>query len=291
MKKFILTSVILFQLFNSHKTFSEIKNNNSDSTAKDSLYFFTTSTLFVPTETSIIESKVGVTKYTDDKNLKLDIGVSFDLIGLKANKIKYSFGVDFFTFSNLRSESNFKFPVDAIDYMFGINFNFRKSYSKKLDLAGRFRVSHISSHFEDGHIYKRTDTIFTPVVFSKEFLDFAVESDFILAKNFYMKSMLSFNYIFHSIPEDAKGISGQLGLQFRYFVTNYMSLYVADNIELASVYSVSNLNNNFESGISFGMLNTRSINLFFTYYDGQDYRGQYYGDYLGNTGLGLRIKF
>ena len=259
--------------------------------SNDSLYFFTTNTLFVPTETSIIESKIGVTKYTNDKNLKLDIGVSADLIGLKTNKITYSFGVDFFTFSNLRSESNFKFPVDAIDYMFGINFNFKKALSNKLDLSGRFRISHISAHLEDGHIYENTDTIFTPTVFSKEFLDFAAVADYKLARNFYFKGLLALNYIFHSIPEDAKGISGQLGLEFRYYLTKIFSLYISDNLGLASVNSVSNLNNNFETGVALGMLNTRSVLLYFTVYDGQDYRGQYYGNNLSNTGLGLRIKF
>lgn len=259
--------------------------------ADDSLYFFTTNAVFVPTETSIIESKIGVTKYTDDDNLKLDIGVSFDLIGLKKKKTTYSFGVDFFTFSNLRSESNFKFPVDAIDYMFGINLNFKKQFSKKTDLSGRFRVSHISSHLEDGHIYENTDTIFTPFVFSKEFLDFAAVADYKLAKNFYLKSLLALNLIFHSIPEDAKGISLQLGIEFKYFLAEIFSLYISDNLGLSSVNSESRLNNNFETGVALGKLNTRSVLLYFTFYDGQDYRGQYYGNYLNNTGLGLRFKF
>ena len=50
---------------------------------KDSLYFFTTNLLFVPTESGIFESRVGATKFIDKKNLKLDIGVSFDLAGYK----------------------------------------------------------------------------------------------------------------------------------------------------------------------------------------------------------------
>lgn len=259
--------------------------------ANDSLYFFTSNTLFAPTETSIIESKIGVTKYTDDDNLKLDIGVSIDLLGLKRKTITYSFGVDFFTFSNLRSESNFKFPVDAIDYMFGINFNFKKHLSKKTDLAGRFRISHISSHLEDGHKYERTDTVFTPYVFSKEFLDFAVVSDYNAAKNLFLKGLLSLNIIFHSIPDEISPVSGQAGFQVRYFLAEILSCYISDNIELASVNSETDFNNNFETGISLGMTGTRSLNFYFTYYVGQDYRGQYYGNYLNNTGLGLRFKF
>ena len=49
----------------------------------------------------------------------------------------------------LEKEDNFRFPVDAVDYMFGLNFWFKTAvhgYSFK-----RIRLSHISAHFVDGH--------------------------------------------------------------------------------------------------------------------------------------------
>ena len=98
---------------------------------KDSLYFFNSDLLFNPVEAAVFESKNGVIKFTDTKNLRLDIGATMDIAGLKNGNTDYSVGADLFTFSNLRSESNFKFPVDAIDYLFGINFNMRKIYNAK----------------------------------------------------------------------------------------------------------------------------------------------------------------
>lgn len=257
----------------------------------DSLYFFNSNLLFIPTEASIFESKNGVTKYFDTKNLKLDIGATIDLIGLKHGEKEYSFGADFFTFSNLRSESNFKFPVDAIDYMFGINFNMRLKQNEKWKMSYRLRISHISSHFEDGHIYERTDTIFTPVVFSKEFFDLAAVSDYKLGEGFYLKNLLALNYVFHSIPEDASGFSGQIGIETKYFFTKIFSAYLSSDFVLAEVNSNTNLNLNIETGLSLGRVNSRALMLYFSYYDGQDYRGQYYGKYLNNHGIGLRIKF
>jgi len=238
----------------------------------------------------MFESKVGVIKYTDKKNLKLDIGVSFDLIGYRHKNNHYSFGVDFFTFSNLRSESNFKFPVDAIDYLFGINFNLKKKLSRSSDISHRLRISHISSHFEDGHVYERSDTIFTPFVFSKEFIDFATVLDVSLSKVLFLKNLLALNYIFHSIPKMSK-FSGQYGIEIRYYISKIFSAYVSNDLTLASANSKTNLNENFEGGLSFGAHNSRSVNLYFAFYDGQDYRGQYYGNYLNNKGIGLRIKF
>lgn len=256
----------------------------------DSLYYFTSNILYVPVEASIIEAKNGVTKFTDSKYLTLNIGASFDLIGLKAEKNTFSFGIDFFTFSNLRSENNFKFPVDAIDYLFGVNFNFKRNLTAKNVLTSRFRISHISSHFEDGHIYEKTDTIFTPYVFSKEFLELSVMSNYRINDGFYFKSMLGMNYIFHAIPAEISPLSGQLGLEFRYYISKILNLYVSNDVTLASVNSDTNLNESFESGISFGKINSRSVNLYFNYYDGQDYKGQYYGKYLHFTGLGIRFK-
>lgn len=261
------------------------------SQTKDSLYFFNSNLLFVPTEASIFESKVGVIKYTDKKNLKLDIGVSIDLAGYKHNKNTYSFGVDFFTFSNLRSEKNFKFPVDAIDYLFGINLNSKSMLSANSELSSRLRVSHVSSHFEDGHIYERADTIFKPVIFSKEFIDLAAIFDMNIHKNFHLKNLIALNYIFHSIPADMSKFSARYGIELRYFVSKFLSLYISNDLNLASVNSELNLNENAEAGLSFGMFKSRSFNLYFAYYDGQDYRGQYYGKYLNNKGIGLRIKF
>jgi hypothetical protein len=263
-----------------------------DSSVKnDSLYFFTSNTLYVPVEASIIEAKNGVTKFLDSKYLTLNIGVSFDLIGLKAKKNTFSFGIDFFTFSNLRSEDNFKFPVDAIDYLFGVNFNLKRNLSDRNVLTSRFRISHISSHFEDGHVYERTDTIFTPYVFSKEFLELSVMSNYRINNELYFKSMIGINYIFHAIPDEISSFSGELGLEFRYYITKFLNFYISNDVILASVNSVSNLNESFETGLSFGNINSRALSLYFDYYDGQDYKGQYYGKYLNYTGLGLRFKF
>lgn len=266
--------------------FSRDKNS-----VKDSLFFFRSDQIFVPTESSIFESKNGITKFTDKKNLRLDIGVSMDLIGIKNKKITYSLGADFFTFSNLRSESGFKFPVDAIDYLFGLNLNFNKHISPVTEISGRFRISHISSHFEDGHIYERTDTIFTPAVFSKEFIDMAAAVDLSIERNMRIKIMPAVNVIFHSIPDNIPALSGQLGLQCRYFFGDIFSLYVSNDIYISGTESETRLSENLETGISFGEINSHSLKIFFTYYEGFDYKGQYYGKYLNNKGIGARIKF
>ncbi|MBK8983557.1 MAG: hypothetical protein IPM38_14875 [Ignavibacteria bacterium] len=50
------------------------------------------------------------------------------------------------------------------------------------------------------------------------------------------------------------------------------------------------MNENLESGIIFGKMNSKKIRLYFRYYDGQDYRGQYYGNYFNYKGIGLKFS-
>ncbi len=281
MKRSLATIFLLIITFN----FAE------SAVLKDSIDFVSLQRVYEPLEAGILESRMGFQKYTNIDNLKLDIGASIDIVTLKTEKAKYSAGADFFTFSNLRSESGFKFPVDAIDYFFGINFSMKTNLSLNEKLSARLRLSHISSHLEDGHIYERTDTIFTPYVFSKEFIDLSGIYEYDATKNLTLRIHGGVNYIFHSIPDEISPISGILGLEAKYFVTDILSLYISNELNIAEVNSQTNANENLEAGVTLGRKNSRGITFFFNYYDGQDFRGQYYGRYFNTKGLGLKFKF
>ncbi len=257
----------------------------------DSIYFFRSEKVYEPLEAGILEARIGFQKYTNTDYLKLNIGASLDVVAMKSGDKIFSVGADFFTFSNLRSESNFKFPVDAIDYFFGINLNFQSNVSKDRRVSARFRLSHISSHLQDGHVYERTDTIFTPFVFSKEFVDLSAIYEFDASKKLLLRAQGGLNYIFHSIPDEISPLSGQLGLEARYFLTDILSIYISNEVTIAKVSESTNANENLETGISLGSKNSRGITVYFNYYDGQDFRGQYYGSYLNTKGIGMKLKF
>ena len=257
----------------------------------DSVYFFSTESIFKPLRSNIFEARTGFFKDIGDDYLRLDIGVSFDLVGLKTPESVYSFGADFFTFSNLRSESNFKFPVDAIDYFFGVNFNARKQLSKNTGISGRLRISHISSHLQDGHQYERTDTIFTPLTYSREFLNLAGIYDVRLSKELVMRNFLEAEFLFSSIPDDFGRFSAGQGIEFRYTPAKILTLYLSNGLRLTEVNGEYNLNENLEAGVRIGFAGTRGVNIFFTYYDGQDYKGQYYFRFTNYKAIGFDIDF
>jgi hypothetical protein len=86
------------------------------------------------------EPRIAALVNQNNNELSLDIGASLDLVQISFEQTQVGFGVDFGTFSELRREWNFKFPVNAADYIFGINMSYRSPLTKSLDLTGRFRA-------------------------------------------------------------------------------------------------------------------------------------------------------
>ncbi len=280
MKRIVIIIFFISLFFNIHSIYSQ----------HTGIYFFSTERVFEPTRANIFEPRVGFLKNVNDKNLRLDIGLGIDLIGLRKCDAQYSLGVDAFTFTNLRSESNFKFPVDAIDYFFGVNFNYTRPLSNHLFLSSRLRVSHISSHLQDGHIYEKSDTIFKPFTYSREFVDVAVVLDKFLDRTL-IKNLFAVNFLFSTIPDDFGLFAFQYGFEIQYYIHEFISLYLSNDLKLATVSDKTNLNENLEMGIRIGEYNSRGVNLFFSYYDGQDYKGQYYKKYLNYKAVGMSVDF
>jgi hypothetical protein len=281
MKKIIIT-VFFFSFF--------VGINSIRAQGIDNPYFFSTDKVFVPTRSSVFEPRVGFVKNINNKYLRLDIGAGIDLIGMYDEYARYSFGIDAFTFSNLRSESNFKFPVDAIDYFFGVNINSKRILSDYIHLSSRLRISHISSHLEDGHLYERSDTVFTPFTYSREFINLAVIIDHFLKKA-NIRNLFGIDYLFSTIPADFGTFTLQYGFEFQYYIHGLISLYFSNDLKLATVNNKTKLNENLEAGIRIGEYGSRGLNLFFTYYDGQDYKGQYYDRYLNYKAFGFSVDY
>ena len=89
----------------------------------------------------------------------------------------FSIGIDFYTWSRLRSENNFKFPVEGVDYYFGFYGSIDLLQdSHRPPLQASLRIAHISAHLVDGDpqfVLPNT----SPIVYSREFIDllFATE--------------------------------------------------------------------------------------------------------------------
>ena len=79
-----------------------------------------------PFTANILEPKAGFLFSMDNNKLRLDISTSRDIVKWFDDGETISIGADLFTFTRLRSTDNFKFPVETIDYLFGLNAGYKK---------------------------------------------------------------------------------------------------------------------------------------------------------------------
>jgi len=238
-----------------------------------------------PFTANFIEPRAGFAFELGGNKIRLDIGRSQDIVHVLNGNSNLSFGIDLFTFTRLRAESEFHFPVEAIDYLFGINSGY-KIINSSAEYGLRFRLSHISAHFVDGQYdYKinfwrdgRTATVYT-----REFIEFFPYYRF-NGLRFYA----GYTYLFHRKPvEIGRGIY-QLG--FDYYYTEFKNIYpyVAYDFELEKVNKYSG-NHILTAGIKFGDYKSRGLSLTITYFAGKSIHGEYYDLNESYTTIGFNL--
>ena len=154
--------------------------------------------------------------------------------------IHASLGVDFFLWSRLRSEANFKFPVETADYYFGFYVTgrigktgdgFYESDPRRVDRLEKrrttfiptLRVAHISAHLVDG------DPQFElpndgPTVYSREFFDLSCAMEHLMwigpnsdgvnarmPRMVYLRPYVGTQLLFHTIPDDLGIVTPYIG--------------------------------------------------------------------------------
>jgi hypothetical protein len=196
------------------------------------------------------EARIGGSSEPEEEKLRLDIGASIDLLTIRDSttpsgmiaqeRNRFSVGADFFTWSRLRSEPNFKFPVEAVDYYFGINTAIRLGRiagHQALISQVRARVAHISAHLVDGD-RSFGDTAFDgPAVYSREFFDGMIATDgermarLLGAGNASIRPYLGVLVVFHAVPAVASIASPYAGID-GYVVPGGLPLVVQAGYEI-----------------------------------------------------------
>lgn len=242
-----------------------------------------------PFKANFLEPKAGFDQFIGKKQLRLNIGTSQDLLHLIDDNKVISVGMDLFTYTRLREEKNFHFPVDAIDYFFGLNAGY-KITCNNINYGFRFRLSHISTHFADGHYDADSNTWRDgrkPIVYSREFFELF---PFYEVNGF--RTYLGLTYLFHTDPKNVgKGIF-QAG--FDYGLTcignEVFTPFIAYDFKLMEIRKYSG-NNIITAGIKFGNYNSKGLSLILSYYAGKSVQGEYYdlNEYYTTIGLNMDL--
>jgi len=228
-----------------------------------------------PFTANFLEPKAGFLFALDDNNIRLDISTSRDIVEWYNYDETISIGADLFTFTRLRSSEEFKFPVETIDYLFGLNAGYKKQLEENREFGIRFRLSHISAHLVDGQYDAEIQEWREgrePFVFSKEFIEL-----FPYYRFNSFRAYVGLTYIFHIIPEEIKQFNAQLG--FDYFATQFgsgsITPFVAYDFKLAGNETYVG-NNIFSVGVKFGNWKSKGLSLYYTYISGKSIHGEYY---------------
>lgn len=241
-----------------------------------------------PFTANFLEPRAGFVFQMNDNELRLDIGTSMDILQYTmSDGAVVSAGADLFTYTLLRGEKDFHFPVDAVDYLFGVNAGYRK-VNRDDEYGIRFRLSHISAHMVDGHYdpaIKGWRNGRAPMVYSREFLEFIPYYSF---DN--LRLYAGYTYIYHIDPARLGKNVFQAG--FDYFLKgvlgNNTTPFAAYDLRLAKIGEYRG-NNSVMAGIKFGHANSRGFSLYYTYYSGKSIHGEYHDIDKSYSAVGFNL--
>lgn len=263
---------------------------------------------FKPLEANTFEPRVGAFVQTNSKKLRLDIGSNINIYNFesqsKKSYIYHSINSEFMTWTRLRSQSNFKFPVESSDYYFGLNYTFIAEVNENQSFDGRFRFAHISSHIVDGYL-KDTNTLsVNPFVYSREFIDITLAYSFKQNYNYFYRIYGGFNTVFSRRPKDANIIIPNIGFDgFKeIIVIPYSNYQKKVNIDFVFGYDFKLIGfndiytgvNSFQTGLKFnfpGTAYTKGIGINYYLYDGKSIHGMFYNQRDSYSGIGFQIYY
>ena len=257
------------------------------SAAEPGFSFYSGSLLFKPLVANTFEPRLGLIWHSDNNRLRLDIGNSVDMIQYRFENQKrlITIGSDFFTYTLLRGEKDFHFPVDAVDYLFGFNVNYSDTLENQI-FSSRLRISHISAHFVDGHFDGTAGTWkdgMNPRVYSREFFDLTIGYE--PSKNF--RGYIGAIYLWHIDPITLPNLIGYIGGEY------HQQLHSVINGYLAYQFTATGMRprHEIQAGTKIGNWHGRGTELFFIYHTGNNIHGEYHDQRDEYSGLGFNITF
>ncbi len=262
--------------------------------AQSKTEYFPSDLLVSPFKANFLEPKLGFQFSTGKNSIRLDIGNSRDILHYKINsKTTISFGADLFTFTKLRGEDNFKFPVEAVDYLFGINSGCLTKDANS-EYGCRFRYAHISAHLVDGMIKKNPADLMDiswrddhgSFVYSREFLEL---TPFYTYKN--LRGYAGVTILLHTLPENInKGIFNA-GIEFidRDHAFGIFTPFAAYDIRTISLDKTS-CNNTIAVGLILGNPYKNALRIQYLYYSGKSIHGEYYNVSEHYSAIGINLE-
>ncbi len=255
---------------------------------------------FMPLRAGIDEARMGLLYYTANRNMKVDIGNSFDLLEFNlSNQENITIGAEFMAYAYVTDYLQYRLQIDAIDGFFGGNI----IYSREVNNGrwiGRFRYIHNSSHLVDGHWNSVTNKWINnikPTAFGNNYADILLAREL----GFYKYAFRYYGGMSLSTGMDTKTkllkrFSYKSGFEFaiKNFFGNFLNrnenIFFAVNVDLKGIPKYI-LNQHYVAGIKLGNWDGKGFSFYFSYYNGGDIFNQYFQTRISRFGIGFTFDF
>lgn len=232
-----------------------------------------------------LEARVGSIAQFGDQTLRLDIGASIDLSEIFRDTVVgwLRVGTDVMTYSRLRSEANFKLPVETIDFLFGFNAAWSAPHAP---LHARLRLGHISAHLVDGYADEAgTFTRQRPFIFSREFAELLVGWTAGAVRPY-----AGGTFVWSRLPRRAEPLIPQAGVDVRLPLTTSLELRGGYDWKLLGVDGLYQGTHAAQLGVFVEMWNGRGILVSAYAYDGRSMHGMFFDQHDSYVGIGLQVQ-
>ncbi|MBI5020272.1 MAG: DUF1207 domain-containing protein [Ignavibacteriales bacterium] len=297
------SSLIFFIFLNiiSPRAYSQAVDENFQPESLSNFNLFPGGLQFPPLKTNTEETRVGLVRFLDRAQMKVELGNSIDLIEYKTalNKLVFRVGIDFFAYAYVKDSEGLYLQIDAIDGFFGGNITVActDSFSKPM---ARLRILHHSAHLADGnywiHTYPREwSKEGGPIPFSRDFGELVLLHHL----NYGTEQLRYYGGISYATlnrPAEFKRLAGLAGIEF---TTSRLNLKILNqNLSPFISYTMTmtgtpkySPSHHAEAGIKIGSAYGKGFNLFFSYYKGRHLFGEYYDQRLETIGAGFNVDF
>ncbi len=256
---------------------------------------------FMPLKAAADEPRMGLDYFTATKNMRVDIGNSFDIFGFNfdSSKSRITIGAEFFAYAYVTSYLAYRLQIDAVDGFFGGHVTYSKMFNKDR-IVLRFRYMHSSAHLVDGH-WDATNLQWIgnqyPLPYGNNYGEFIL-ADELNCKLGHLRYYGGFSFSTGKKTGGRKLRKTEYKLGYEYALPNFIGKIFNkdDNFFVAADFDIKGIpeyivNQNYMAGIKFGSWQGKGIIFYLSYYNGGDVFNQYFNIRVSRFGIGFMFDF
>jgi hypothetical protein len=253
---------------------------------------------FAPLKANVQEARIGVFKFLDKGEMKVDVGNSIDLFGYDApGDLSVSAGIDFFAYAYTTGAQGLRLQIDAIDGFFGGNLTVSSGGDSSGTFA-RLRLLHHSAHLVDGH-YSVADGKWLdgrePVAYTRDF------GELVIARSQRLGAVLlrpygGFSYATLVRPTLVRrgaylaGLEASTGEFLGPLWSRPVHLYAAYQATVTGLDAYT-ATHQLQAGVKFGAWYGKGPTIYLGWYRGRHMFAEYFDRTLTTLGAGFTVDF